>query len=177
MPSERTTSSLDLLVSLDRQAGIPLRAQLEDQLRAAVRSGRLEPEMRLPSTRALAGALGVTRGLIVECYTQLQAEGYLTARSGAGTEVARGATVPERPGPVAEEPARPRFDFRPASPDPGLFPRRDWAAAWRDVIRQAPDGESAIPHAVARVADLLAPSPGARAAPRSRNGTRSVPAA
>lgn len=139
MPNERTTSSLELLVSLDRHAGIPLRAQLEEQLRAAIRSGRLEPEMGLPSTRALAGALGVTRGLIVECYTQLQAEGYLTARSGAGTRVARGATVPEGPGDVVEEPPRPRFDFRPASPDPGLFPRRDWTAAWRAAIRQAPD--------------------------------------
>jgi GntR family transcriptional regulator / MocR family aminotransferase len=139
MPNERTTSSLDLLVSLDRQARIPLRAQLEEQLRTAIRSGRLEQEMSLPSTRALARALGVTRGLIVECYTQLQAEGYLSARSGAGTQVAGGATVPQVPRDVVEEPTRPRFDFRPASPDPSLFPRRDWAAAWRDAIRQAPD--------------------------------------
>jgi GntR family transcriptional regulator / MocR family aminotransferase len=139
MSNERTTSSLDLLVTVDRQAGIPLRAQLEEQLRAAIRSGRLAPEMTLPSTRALARALGVTRGLIVDCYTQLQAEGYLTARPGAATQVAGGATVPEGPGEVAEEPTRPRFDFRPASPDPSLFPRRDWAAAWRDAIRQAPD--------------------------------------
>src|ERR1700744_3156880 len=95
MPSERTTSSLELLVSLDRQSRTALRAQLEEQLRAAIRSGRLEPEMSLPSTRALAATLGVTRGLVVECYTQLRAEGYLTARSGAGTRVAGGATVPE----------------------------------------------------------------------------------
>lgn len=139
MRNERTTSSLDLLVSLDRDAGIPLRAQLEEQFRAAIRSGRLEPETNLPSTRSLARALGVTRGLVVECYTQLQAEGYLTARSGAGTQVAGGATGPEPPPSVVEEPVRPRFDFRPASPDPSLFPRRDWAAAWRDAIRHAPD--------------------------------------
>jgi GntR family transcriptional regulator / MocR family aminotransferase len=139
MPNERTTSSLGLLVALDRQARIPLRVQLEAQLRAAIRSGRLEPEISLPSTRALAQALGVTRGLIVECYTQLQAEGYLTARSGSGTQVARGATVPDVPEDAVEEAVRARFDFRPASPDPSLFPRRDWAAAWRDAIRQAPD--------------------------------------
>jgi GntR family transcriptional regulator / MocR family aminotransferase len=139
MPNERTTSSLELLVSLDRQAQIPLRVQLEEQLRAAIRSGRLEPEMSLPSTRALARALGVTRGLIVEGYAQLQAEGYLTARSGSGTQVARGATVPDVPGDAVEEATRPRFDFRPASPDPSLFPRRDWAAASRDAIREAPD--------------------------------------
>jgi GntR family transcriptional regulator / MocR family aminotransferase len=139
VPNERTTSSLDLLVSLDRQAGIALRAQLEQQLRAAIRSGQLAQETHLPSTRALARDLGVTRGLIVDCYTQLQAEGYLTARSGAGTQVARGAAVPEGPDDEVEGAPRPRFDFRPASPDPSLFPRRDWAAAWRDAIRHAPD--------------------------------------
>jgi GntR family transcriptional regulator / MocR family aminotransferase len=139
MPNERTTSSLDLLVALDRGSGVPLRGQLEDQLRAAIRSGRLEPATSLPSTRALAATLGVTRGLVVDCYTQLQAEGYLSARSGAGTEVAMGGVVPESAGEVAEEAPRPRFDFRPASPDPSLFPRRDWTAAWRKAIRQAPD--------------------------------------
>jgi GntR family transcriptional regulator / MocR family aminotransferase len=140
MANERTTSSLELLVAVDRHTGIPLRVQLEEQLRAAIRSGRLEPEMSMPSTRALARTLRVTRGLVVECYSQLQAEGYLTARSGAGTRVARGATtVPEGPGDVVAAAPRPRFDFRPASPDPSLFPRRDWAAAWRGVVRHAPD--------------------------------------
>ncbi len=162
MPNERTTSSLDLLVSLDREARSPLRIQLEEQLRAAIRSGRLEPDMSLPSTRALARALGVTRGLIVECYAQLQAEGYLSARPGAGTQVATGAVVagivPDEPLEVVEQLTLSRFDFRPASPDPGLFPRRDWAAAGRDVIRHAPDfafgygdprGASELRHALA----------------------------
>ncbi len=115
--------------------------------------------MSLPSTRALARALGVTRGLIVECYAQLQAEGYLSARAGAGTQVATGgAVVPDAPLEIVEQLALSRFDFRPASPDPGLFPRRDWAAAWRDVIRHAPDfafgygdprGASELRHALA----------------------------
>ncbi|HTU29465.1 MAG TPA: PLP-dependent aminotransferase family protein [Solirubrobacteraceae bacterium] len=139
MPNERTSSSLDLLVSIDRQARTPIRAQLEEQLRTAIRSGQLEPEMALPSTRGLAAALGVTRGLVVECYAQLQAEGYLTALPGARTQVASGAAVPEARADGAELARRPRFDFRPATPDPSLFPRRDWAAACRDTIRDAPD--------------------------------------
>ena len=140
MPNERTTSSsLELLVTLDRTAGIPLRTQLEEQLRKGIRSGRLEPAMSMPSTRALARDLGVTRGLIVECYSQLQAEGYLTARSGSGTTVSSGAVVRNALGASGVRATGPRFDFRPASPDPGLFPRRDWAAAWRDAFRQAPD--------------------------------------
>lgn len=139
MPNERTASSLDLLVSLDRQARTPLHVQLEEELRAAIRAGRLEPDTGLPSTRALAGALGVTRGLIVECYTQLQAEGYLTARSGAGTHVAKGATVVEAARDPAGKQTLTGFDFQPGRPDPGLFPRRDWAAAWRNALREAPD--------------------------------------
>jgi regulatory GntR family protein len=55
-----------LFVILERQDRLPLRVQLEEQVRSAIRSGRLEPGMALPSTRALARALGVTRGLVVE---------------------------------------------------------------------------------------------------------------
>ncbi len=93
----------------------------------------------MPSSRALARDLGVTRGLIVECYTQLQAEGYLTARPGAGTAVAAVGTVsPSRSDPP-EPIGAPPWDFRPGRPDPGMFPRRDWAAGLRRCISAAPD--------------------------------------
>ena len=68
----------DLLVRLDR-GGPPMRLQLEGQLRDAIRSGRLRPHTALPSSRALAGELGVSRGVVVEAYAQLAAEGWLTA--------------------------------------------------------------------------------------------------
>jgi GntR family transcriptional regulator/MocR family aminotransferase len=105
MPNQRTSSALELLVSLDRHVRHPLRVQLEEQLRTAVRSGRLEPGSALPSSRALARDFGVTRGLIVDCYTQLQAEGYLTARPGAGTTVAAVGTV-SASGSYSPEPIR-----------------------------------------------------------------------
>ncbi|MFC9794947.1 PLP-dependent aminotransferase family protein [Streptomyces sp. NPDC127584] len=66
---------------------------LQEALRDAVRSGRLAPGTRLPSSRALAADLGVSRGLVTEAYEQLTAEGYLRSDRGAGTwvgEVARG---------------------------------------------------------------------------------------
>ena len=63
-------------------------AALEDALRAAIRDGRLAAGTRLPSTRALAGDLGLSRGTVVEAFAQLAAEGYLDARHGAGTWVA-----------------------------------------------------------------------------------------
>src|SRR5262249_33163218 len=78
----------ELLVELDRAAPRPLRAQLEDALRDAVRGGRLLAGAALPSSRTLAGDLAVSRRMVVEAYAQLVAEGYLVARRGAGTFVA-----------------------------------------------------------------------------------------
>ena len=66
----------DLFVALDRADGRPLRSQLEEQLRDGVRSGRLHAGTALPSTRTLAAELGVARGVVVEAYGQLVAEGF-----------------------------------------------------------------------------------------------------
>src|SRR5918992_5083658 len=92
MGSMDRTSSRDLLVTLRRADG-PLHAQLEGQLRDAVRAGRLAAGERLPSSRALAAELGVSRGVVVEAYGQLAAEGYLAIGRGAAPRVAPGAAV------------------------------------------------------------------------------------
>ncbi|MHB8532017.1 MAG: MocR-like pyridoxine biosynthesis transcription factor PdxR [Solirubrobacteraceae bacterium] len=128
----------ELLVELDRAARRPLRAQLEDGLREAVRSGRLPALSRLPASRALASDLGISRRLVVDAYSQLLAEGYLLARPGAGTFVAQGAVAAE---PAASEPqARAlAFDFFPGCPDLSSFPRRLWLRELREVLREAPD--------------------------------------
>jgi GntR family transcriptional regulator/MocR family aminotransferase len=134
----RTTSDLELMVRLERRAAGPLRAQLEEQLRAAVRSGRLAAGARLPSTRALARDLDVSRGVVVDAYAQLAAEGYLVARRGAPTRVSETAARPTDSGrPLAEE-RPPRFDFRPGGPDVSLFPRQSWATSLRRGLRAAP---------------------------------------
>jgi GntR family transcriptional regulator/MocR family aminotransferase len=73
----------EVLITLDRTRAVPLRSQPEDQFRLAIRSGRLSAGERVPSSRALAQALGLSRGLVQECYAQLQAEGYLVTRGSA----------------------------------------------------------------------------------------------
>ena len=132
-------TSAELLLALDRGATGPLRAQLEEQLRAAVRAGRLAPGTALPSSRALARDLGVSRGVVVEAYDQLAAEGYLASRQGAPTRVAQAAFQPAgaaaRPAPQRP----PRVDFRPGAPDVSLFPRTRWVASLRRALRDAPD--------------------------------------
>jgi GntR family transcriptional regulator / MocR family aminotransferase len=133
----RFGSGPELLVDLERGSGRPLRAQLEDGLREAVRSGRLVRGARLPATRALALDLGVSRRMVVDAYAQLLAEGYLVARRGAGTYVADAADAPRAP---AAEPTQPglTFDFFPGYPDLASFPRRPWLRALREVLRDTP---------------------------------------
>jgi GntR family transcriptional regulator / MocR family aminotransferase len=138
MPVEWTGLGPQLLVRLDRTAGEPLRTQLEQTLRQAIQSGRLEAGERLPSSRRLAGELGISRGLVVDCYAQLQAEGYLITRSGSATRVAAGACAVPEPPPAAETPPPPRIDFMPGVPDLAGFPRRDWLWALGTACRTAP---------------------------------------
>ena len=67
-------------------------------LRADIQSGRLQPGARLPSSRYLADLAGTARGTVVAALEQLQAEGYLVARSRSGTFVAgRAPTAATRP--------------------------------------------------------------------------------
>ena len=137
MPRSKTSSSLELLVELDRQASDPLHRQLERAIRTAVREGRLEAGTVLPSSRALASQLGVSRGIVVESYEQLVAEGYLVSRSGGATRVARATSENPRPHPAAQPPTF-RFDFRPGRPDVTEFPRGVWLRSMRQALAHAP---------------------------------------
>ncbi len=140
---EGTSYGPELLVRL---GGGRRRAQLEDRLRELVRDGTLAAGERMPSSRALAGDLGVSRRLVVDAYAQLLAEGYLVARQGAGTYVAAAATTDGVAAP--RQPAgAPRFDFFPGAPDLASFPRSLWLRATRDVLRTAPDSAFAYPDA------------------------------
>ncbi|MGW7659056.1 MocR-like pyridoxine biosynthesis transcription factor PdxR, partial [Streptomyces sp. NPDC054756] len=127
----------------------PARARgrsLREALREAVRSGRLAPGTRLPSSRDLAADLGVSRGLITEAYEQLTAEGYLRSGRGAGTWVGGAArAAPPRARDHAPRPAGARAGFVPGTPDVSLFPRTAWAAAQRAVLTELPHDELGYP--------------------------------
>nr|WP_202523585.1 PLP-dependent aminotransferase family protein [Kitasatospora sp. SID7827] len=122
-------------------AGGELTGRLVRALRDAVREGRLVGGERLPASRALAVELGVSRGVVVEAYEQLAAEGYLVGRRGSGTRVAEGVAVerPEPAGAVAE--AEPPYDLKPGTPDLGAFPRAAWAGAVRKALQGAANRE------------------------------------
>src|SRR6478672_8655479 len=81
-------TSVDLPVSVDRESSVALTVQLGDRLRTAMRDGTLKSGERLPSTRALARQLSISRTVVTEAYQQLYAEGWLDGRHGSGTYVA-----------------------------------------------------------------------------------------
>jgi len=133
MTPSRTTSGPELLVELDKTSQAPLHHQLANGLRDAIRTGRLTPHTRLPSSRVLAADLGVSRGLVVDAYSQLVAEGFLLSRHGSGTRVAT-VDVASAPAQRSAEPPRFDVDFFPGAPDLSSFPRHSWLRALRQGL-------------------------------------------
>ncbi|WP_424854807.1 PLP-dependent aminotransferase family protein [Streptomyces sp. SAI-170] len=134
----RAPEGVGLDLHLDADASSGRRAGLERALRDAVRDGRLAPGALLPATRRLAEELGLSRGTVKAAYDQLVAEGYLTARQGAGTQVAALLPVAAGPVEVAARARGPLFDLRPGSPDVGTFPVAAWSRAVRKAMAAAP---------------------------------------
>ncbi len=89
---QRIAASLMPPVPMDAGSGVPLYRQLTDWFRQAILDGRLRPGQRVPSTRALAKELKISRIPVLGAYEQLHAEGYLESFTGAGTCVA--ASIP-----------------------------------------------------------------------------------
>ncbi|MDX2293760.1 MULTISPECIES: PLP-dependent aminotransferase family protein [Streptomyces] len=166
MRDDWATFGADLHLDL---RGTRLRAGLMDALREAVRGGRLAPGSRLPSSRQLAADLGIARNTVADAYAELVAEGWLTARQGSGTRVARRAAPRPDPAP-AEPPAAPAapdalapggtpwqppsgqlvrasrrrapapaYDLRSGTPDLAAFPRAEWLKAYRRALTAAPN--------------------------------------
>src|SRR5580692_1397970 len=75
------------LIVVDRKGEKPLHRQIYDAFRAMILERRLQPGQQIPSTRALADELGLSRIPVLGAYAQLLAEGYIESRSGAGTFV------------------------------------------------------------------------------------------
>lgn len=154
-------------------AGPGLRRGLTDALREAVRTGRLAPGTRLPSSRSLAADLGIARNTVADAYADLVAEGRLTARQGSGTRVADRA-VPGPP-PTARSPRRAPgrlpYSLLPGTPDLASFPRAEWLKATRRALAAAPHDAFGYgdargrPELRAALADYLARVRGVRADP------------
>ena len=139
MPRTRTRFPTELLVELHRDDPLPMHRQLEQELRGAIRGGRLMPDTALPSTRVLAEQLDLSRGVVVEAYEQLVAEGYLTSLPGGATRVATRAAAPVIDRPSTKVDPEVRINFAYGRPDVAQFPRQVWLRSLRRVFDEAPN--------------------------------------
>jgi GntR family transcriptional regulator/MocR family aminotransferase len=162
---------LDLHLDVDEGRGRG--RSLEAALREAVRSRRLAPGTRLPGTRSLAADLDLSRGTVVQAFSQLVAEGWLVGVAGSGTLVGSvPATSVDREPDRRPEPAAvlPEIDLRPGRPDLSAFPRTAWAGAVRRALAGSttsldyPD-PAGLPALRAAVAEHVARTRGVRASP------------
>jgi GntR family transcriptional regulator/MocR family aminotransferase len=87
MPKRQYLIEIPALGAIDRTQG-NIGKQLSEALRKAIFRGELVAGERLPSTRALAESLKLSRGTVTEAYAQLIAEGYLVTQAGASTRIA-----------------------------------------------------------------------------------------
>ncbi|WJJ14610.1 PLP-dependent aminotransferase family protein (plasmid) [Prescottella equi] len=121
----------------------PLRQRIAEAIISEIAAGRVQSDDILPSSRALATELKVSRTPVVEAYEQLAAAGFVISRPGSGTRVAIGAeqaatacavSGPAREGPLPrqEQPIKdPRWDLHPEIPDGSLISSEDWRRSWR----------------------------------------------
>ena len=134
---------IELLLRVSRDGPGTLGAQIEVQLRRAIRSGGLRAGAQVPSTRDLARQLGVSRRITVDAYAQLAAEGYLQLRQGARPRVTAGAAAGAPPARLPAAGPSPRFDLRPSRPDVSAFPRSLWLRCLRHAVQSMTDDDLA----------------------------------
>jgi GntR family transcriptional regulator len=76
-----------LFINIDPASGLPIYLQIAQQIKTAVAMGRLQPEEPLPSVRQLAVELAVNPNTVARAYLDLEIEGVIYKRQGAGTFV------------------------------------------------------------------------------------------
>ena len=173
------------LLVIDRDGAQPIGVQLVEGLRRGILTGALRPGDPVPSTRALASELGVSRSAVVAAYEQLAGEGYLEMRQGAATRVAAieheraaaatspvaptglsspagraiGSTDAAAPPPSADGTIRARLDLLPGRPSTARLDTRAWRAAWRHaaslVVPAMSPPSFGVPSLRAEIADHL----------------------
>jgi GntR family transcriptional regulator / MocR family aminotransferase len=84
---KKVTAAIFPYIPFERTSSIPFYKQIYEGYRAAILSGQLSPGQRLPSTRALAADLKISRLPIINAFEQLLHEGYIEGKIGVGTYV------------------------------------------------------------------------------------------
>ena len=118
-----------------------LQARIRGLVARAILDGRFRPGDRLPSSRALARHLGVSRITVTLAYTELVADDYLAARGRSGYYVSDNAPEPATFSPGTPEPSTVDWAARlgPPVPSLGIDKPPDWPAYRFNFIYGQPD--------------------------------------
>ncbi len=121
---------------LDGNAGVTTYLQLVQQVRQALRLGRLRPGDQLPTVREVVAKLAINPNTVLKAYRDLEREGLVTSRPGTGTFIREDILVGPRPGQAALREALNRWmtRAREAGLDDG-----DLRALFDDVLRDQDD--------------------------------------
>lgn len=126
---------------LDNKKKEPLYLQLYGYVKEEIRRGRLKSGEKLPSKRAVSGALNISINTVESAYEQLEAEGYIEARSRSGFYACRVEELPET---AEEKPAvivqnisgkpKARFCFDTSNVDTQFFPYATWSRISKNLL-------------------------------------------
>ncbi|SDD35807.1 GntR family transcriptional regulator / MocR family aminotransferase [Paracoccus isoporae] len=182
--------SIASLTSPDPELADPMPVQIYRDLLSALRDGRLADGATLPSSRAAARALGLSRTTLITAYDLLRAEGVLLTRQGAAPKVVAPPSPPPDAQPKGAAPrpsarggamardhrqdvyAADRGVMAPGTPDETLFPRDEWALALRRAAQRRHGEASAygmlhgVPELRQAIAERLTSDRGVRADPQ-----------
>lgn len=141
----RRTPEITLPLRINPADGT-LPEQVAAQLRGLIMADVLAPGDPIPSSRALAHHLGVSRGSVVAAYDQLLAEGYVSAVLGQGTVINPQLRRVHPPAPLPKSrPSEPSpaalLDLRPGRPWTGDLVGAHWKAAWRRAANAPADAQ------------------------------------
>lgn len=156
----------ELTIPLSSTSSVPMYQQIYHYICREIQNGKILPDTRLPSSRALAEHLQISRSTVVAAYDQLIAEGYLESRKGSGVYALKIEELVSIPRKSAGEEAKPVskrslycYDFSPRGIDLGSFPYNSWRKISRETLNDAhkelfavgdPKGEPNLRHAIAR---------------------------
>lgn len=130
-----------LVITLDRHSDVPLAVQLADAIRETASTGHLRAGDRLPSTRALAARLGVSRTVTSASYEQLHAEGWIEGKHGSGTYVTTSPPTQASPGQgdvLGSSVQQELLVLTPGVPWAGGVEQAAWRRAWRAAADTPP---------------------------------------
>ncbi|MDE1139155.1 MULTISPECIES: PLP-dependent aminotransferase family protein [Paraburkholderia] len=129
-----------LAAQLDKNDVEPVYRQLLRLMQQAILTGKLAPGTKLPSSRTLAGDLGIARNTVLHVYDQLSAEGYVLSTTGSGTYVADTRPDSAAVGPRATAATPDGADAsaaNAANAEPAACPRGDMSVRGQRLIDEA----------------------------------------